>query len=560
MRILGIDLGTKSIKAVEVDSAFGRYEIHEYHEEPVDAGGDPAAPLMRLMQSLHKQPDRVVVTMRSSLITLRNLNLPTKDKKAIQSSIGFELEDELPFAIENAAYDFTTLAQSKGGSQVHVAITLKQHVQNALNQWHGAQVDPDLITSESWAYRCLINRIIGPAGAAPQAATTLAHDKPVLLVHLGHERTVLYLHWQGAPVISREISWGGKDLTLAICQKYHIPLDQAESAKLDHGFVISETQKNEVNAEQLEFSEALMEPIRDLLREIRQAKLVCKNLTQLPLEMILTSGGTSLLPGLNKVIEDELRTPVKPLQSLSAIATSGVTYSEQTDAAYTLAAAAAMSLVGPDRSITLNFRRGEFAKQGRGRELNLAALKRPAMAVGAVSFCLTLSLCVQSSVYKGQIGKLDKDLEKSMKGFFSGLSSSGIKTYLGNTTTLRASINKELGKQRDLNKLVSPNPHSPLDFLKELSAAVPKDVVVDMTQYQVGAAPAEPFSPSNSGEASLTFLTANPQATERLGNIVGSKLKNMQRGKSEEVNAPDGSGKRWKSTFTGKPQEDSYGK
>ena len=33
MRIVGIDLGTSSIKAVEVDSAFGRFEIHDYHEQ-----------------------------------------------------------------------------------------------------------------------------------------------------------------------------------------------------------------------------------------------------------------------------------------------------------------------------------------------------------------------------------------------------------------------------------------------------------------------------------------------------------------------------------------------
>jgi type IV pilus assembly protein PilM len=556
MRILGIDLGSKSIKAVEVDSAFGRYEIHEYHEQPLDAGVDPAQALTRLMHDLHKQPDRVVVTLKSSMVTLRNLTLPTKDKKAISSSIGFELEDELPFQIENAAYDYSILTQGKAGSQVHVGITLKQHVQSALGVWQASQVDPDVITPESWAYRCLLNRVLAPAGATAGAT----QSKPTLLVHLGHERTVLYLHLTGSPVFSREIAWGGKDLTLAICQKYHIPLDQAESAKLDHGFVIAEAQKGDVTNEQLEFSETLMQPIRELLREIRQTKLVCKNLTQLPLEAIFTAGGTALLPGLNRVIEEELKTPVKPLQSMSAIATSGVTYSEQTDAAFVLAAAAAMSLVGPDRAMQVNFRKGEFGKQGRGHDLNLSALKRPAQAVGAVALCLTLSLCVQSRVYESQLKDLDTQLERSMKGFFSGVSPSGIRTYLASPATLRTSVNKELTKQRDLNKLVSPNPHSPLDFLKELSSAIPRDVVVDLTQYQVGAAPTEGFSPTSDVNASLTLLTSNPQSTERLSGLLGGKLKAINRGKSDEVNAPDGSGKRWKTTFTGKPQEESYGK
>jgi Tfp pilus assembly PilM family ATPase len=33
MKIIGVDLGTSSIKAVEIDSAFGRYEVQEYHEQ-----------------------------------------------------------------------------------------------------------------------------------------------------------------------------------------------------------------------------------------------------------------------------------------------------------------------------------------------------------------------------------------------------------------------------------------------------------------------------------------------------------------------------------------------
>ena len=70
MRILGIDLGTKSIKAVEIDSAFGRYEIHEYHEEAVEPGADPAPTLLRLIRGLHKQPDRVVIALRSPSKTL----------------------------------------------------------------------------------------------------------------------------------------------------------------------------------------------------------------------------------------------------------------------------------------------------------------------------------------------------------------------------------------------------------------------------------------------------------------------------------------------------------
>ena len=66
------------------------------------------------------------MSLKTRQVTFRNLQLPTRDKKAIQSGVGFELEDELPFSIENAAYDYSIISQSKAGTQVHVAATLKK--------------------------------------------------------------------------------------------------------------------------------------------------------------------------------------------------------------------------------------------------------------------------------------------------------------------------------------------------------------------------------------------------------------------------------------------------
>ena len=60
MRILGLDLGSNSVKAVELDSAFGRYEIHEYHEQMVAPGADPfqaAADLISTLPKLDKKDE-----------------------------------------------------------------------------------------------------------------------------------------------------------------------------------------------------------------------------------------------------------------------------------------------------------------------------------------------------------------------------------------------------------------------------------------------------------------------------------------------------------------------
>ncbi len=551
MRILGIDFGTTSIKAVELDSAFGRYEIRDYYEHPIEPGTEPSLALSRLLQALPKAPDRIAMAMPTRRLTFRNLQLPTRDRKTIQTTVGFELEDELPFPIEKAVYDYSVLSQAKAGTMVHVAATLKKHLQDTLETWQNAGVDPDVVTSESWAYRSFLNRVL----------STPDQQKPVILVDVGHSRTVLYTHMNGFPVMIREIAWGGQDCTIALAQHYQLNQEQAETAKRDNGFVADEPQRGALTPEQAEVSDTLMGAVRELIVEIRQAMFACKSATHQNVAKIFIAGGASQLPGLARVIEESLRVPVRPVQALSSIATSGITYSEHTDAVFLLAAAAAVSQIGNDRNLIISFRKGAFSKQGRSRELNMAALRRPLRAAALVAASLFVSLIVESQIYRSRLKDVDMQLERSLKGFFPSISASATRNYLINTDSLRSAMNKELSKQRELAKLSNPNPRSPLDALKKLSTTLPKDTVVDLTQFQIGAAPGSSYTPSGGPDPaiSMTFLVANPQMIERLQSQLSTKVSNLQKGKVEDV--PPGPGApnaRLKVTFTGKPTEDLY--
>lgn len=550
MRILGLDLGTTSVKAVEIDSAFGRYEIREYHERKVPEGGDPVDAARTLLASLPKAPDRVVTAMRTSQVTFRNLSLPVRDKKSIQAAVSFELDDDLPFPLESATYDYTVLSQNAQGSQIHVSASLKRYVETALNRWNQAGIDPDLITTEAWAYRCFLNRTLSP----------VEQERPVLVLDIGHERTVLYIHHQKAPVMIREINWGGRELTTAICRKYGIPMDQADQTKIDHGFVVAPSQRAQATPEQNEFSDALAESLQELMKSIRQANLSCKSATQDSFSLILLAGGTGLLPGLAASIEEEFQVHTRTIQALSAVAPSGVTYSEATDMTFLLASSLALCLVGTERNLSINFRRGLMAKSGKGSDFSAAALKGPLSAVAAILVCLYASLWVQGSVYKSRIEDGNKQLERSIKNFFGQVSPSAVRNYMSSTSALKTAVNKELKKQRELARLFGPNLHSPLDFLKDLSASIPKTTVVDLVQFQVGAAPGANYSPTDAGTASLSVILGDSKSGESFSSTLTSKLSGIQRSQPEEVAYPDPQTRRERVKFSGKRSEAANGK
>ncbi|MBI3534989.1 MAG: pilus assembly protein PilM [Deltaproteobacteria bacterium] len=541
MKILGIDIGNASVKAVEIESAFRRWEIHEYYEEKIETGSDPFLATRKLIERLPMLPDRVAVALKTSCVTFRNLQLPTRDRKAIRSGVGFELEDDLPFELEQVIYDYSILSTSGQSTQVHVSATLKSYVEDLLTKLNQIGVDPDLITTEAWAYRNLLNKILSKT----------VKEKPIMLVKIGNERTILYVHWNGYPILSRELSWGGKDLTQAICRKYGIPLDQANQTKKEHGFILPSSQRAQAIAEQIEFSDTLLQPLEVLVSEIKQAKLICKSIAHEHLSQIFLTGGSSLLPGLLGFLEEELQIPTQSLKGMSQLAASGVSYSEDTEASFLLASALAISLIGAERSKTINLRKGELAKEIKSREISYENLKRPLKAVGAIFICLMLSAIIQNQVYKSRLKSSELQLEKSVRSFFGQISNSAVRTYMSSPKTLRDTIKKELTKTKELTIVYAPNQRSPLLFLNEISQTIPKDVVVDMMQFNVG---------SSVDNVEMSFLLVQPQTADKLNVILNSKIADLKKSELQEITNKNDALKKWKITFSGKPKEEAYGK
>ncbi len=545
MRILGLDIGSTSIKAVEVDTAFGRFEIHEYHEVRVNPGESAIAVAGGLVRSLPRSPDRVIVPLRANRVTLRNLRLPTRDKKAIQSSVAFELEDDLPFEEDQAASDFVIFGSVGNESQVHVAAALKVTIEDYLGLAVPAGIDPDTLTTESASYRALIRKMNLPE---------TIQERPVLVVNIGHERTTLYAQHQGIPILCREIAWGGRDVNVLLSNRYQLSVDASEKTKIDNGFVLPTSQLSGVSEQQKDFSETVYEALQGLIRDIRQADLSCKNLSGHRAGFVYVTGGTSLLPGLPAVLAEETKIPCQPLRALSTVK-SGVTYSEETDAKFALATGAALSYVASERPFLINFRKGEFAKNGRAAEIDLTLFAKPLKTLAISAAILLVILGVESTLYDQRMKETNAQLERTVKNFFGNMSPSAVRTYLSNTTSLKKNIDATLTKERNLVALLAPNPNSPYELLRELSGSIPKEPPVDLMRYHVGSsAKTEPFSSPGvmNPPVELEFWVKSPADAERLGRSLESKIKNAEIGGVEEVAATTkGAAKRFKFVVRG---------
>ncbi len=538
MRIVGLDIGTSAVKLVEIDSAFGRFEIHDHREVAVFPGQDAVSVAGEALRSLPQPPNRLVVSLKSSKLTARNLQLPTRDRKAIQSAIAFELEDELPFPIENCVIDSAILAQVGQQSQVHVSATLRKVLAPELEKLRAAGIDPDVVTSDAWALRTLINRVVPASG----------QEKPLIVAQIGEQSTLFYIHWRGFPMLGREIAWGGRDLVEALSRRLSVSREQAENILRNPAMIEDSHPEGLISL--------LGDALEGLRREIRHMDLVCKGLCHEPVQRVFLSGGASGIRGLSDWLEESVRLPVERLRALSSLSPSGVSYAEMADAKMSIAAGLAMAQVGSDRSICINFRKGEFARVGQGRELDLAALKAPLIAAAVAGSVFFVSMAVQGRIYGRQLEEKDAQLKKAMSAFFGSVSQSALRTYLASPQSLKNSLQKELEKNRELARVYGPNPRSPLAYLKALSDGIPRDVVVDVMRFQVGAAAESGFDPKKDSSVTLTLLAADAKSADRLSSLLVPKLLETPKGSEkpslEEVPASNGKPKRFRMTWTGK--------
>ena len=543
MRVLGLDIGKTYIRAVELDTALGRHEIHDHHEVKVEPGQNVLAEAALLIRSLRRRPDRLAIALPSQLCTYRNFELPTKDRKAIQSGVQFELEDDLPFDLEDTAFDYSILSQVGGKTSVHIAAALKDKLKEAIQSYLDVELDPDLLTSEAWAYRTLMNRIVSKENEAPY-----------LLLDIGEAKTHIYVHWQGTPVILRTVRWGGSSLTRALMEHYQISQDEAENAKMHHGFVLSGELYERSSSEQKEFSDCFVTAMQPLIGEIRQTLLATKSLTGANIGEAYLSGRTALLPGISQLFAEKIGVRTSGLKSLSSISTSGVHYADPTDFSFTLAAGAALCMVGSERNTAINFRKGEFSKAGTQTEINFQTLKAPLAGAAIVLLAFSASLGAENYVYRSRLDGVEDQLERSLRNFYGGITRQAVRAYLRSPERLRTSIESELKKDRELATLFETGKHSPFEFLNLASQQIPASVVVDLIKFEAGLDPSKPYEAEAPSNVEMEFLVASPTAAEKLTAEIKRFVPNASRSNIEAAKSLDQKSDRWKVSFKGKLQ------
>ena len=320
---LGVDLGTSSIKLIELTEEAGKPKLVTYGfiEEPTDIVKNDSEEAKRriilLLKELIKKTgttcDRVVAALPSFTVFSSIISLPAMSKKDLNSAVRWEAKKFVPMPLEEMVLDWRLLKDLKEGKKDDEAV---KNNENEAQEKEGEEdkkkkkkkkeslkqsnykilltaAPKNLAKKYIEIFKALNLQIVSlETEAFALERSLIGNDmSPMMIIDIGALAADISVINEGVPVLNRGIDVGGDTITKAISNAMNIDLERAEQFKRDFGVSSSETTQGQI-PKTIEFV------ISSIINEVKHCINLYSNVEETPIEKIILSGGSAFLPNL----------------------------------------------------------------------------------------------------------------------------------------------------------------------------------------------------------------------------------------------------------------------
>lgn len=328
---LGVDIGTASIKVVELLNESGRPRLLTYGfaEEPVNIVRDSseatlnkvAVLLKKICQEAKVNTKKTVTALPSFSVFSSIISLPNMNKKDIPQAVYWQAKKFVPLPLEEMTLDWKLLDKEVKVSDLKnsinkIALTAENGLKNE-NESNASAINDkkdDLKVLIAAAPKKVVLKyveIFKKAGLELLSLETenfamerslVGGDKnPVMIVDIGDITSDISIVENSIPLLARSVDVGGKLITDAIVNSLHVDQKRAEQFKRDIGFLPGEGNMPKV-------IEKVVAPI---INEIKYCfDLYGSSQSNQRIEKIILTGGSSFLPNIDKYLADLLNIKV----------------------------------------------------------------------------------------------------------------------------------------------------------------------------------------------------------------------------------------------------------
>ena len=365
---LGMDLGTSSMKLIELESSGGRPRLVTYgvvetdtdvSRENKESDNEKAAGVLKALLEKTGAKSRIAIAALPNFSVFSSvISLPRLDDKKLAEAVQWEAKKFVPMPIENVVLDWKVLGEHETQEGEVIPETPAAPAKEATKEKPEEIKAPDVNTPNNPApatpkegekpvpnvkkptlakakgnlAKCetivkilltaapkhLVERYVSIfklAGVKLLSLETesfalsrsLVGNDPssILIVDIGSLTTDLTIVEKGVPTLARSIDVGGKAVTKAIADSMGISFERAEQFKRDVGIgSIVGAQGEAVKKDGI--ANIIGESFSPVINEMRYSLELHGNQAQKKIEKILITGGSAFLPSLPEYLSSQL--------------------------------------------------------------------------------------------------------------------------------------------------------------------------------------------------------------------------------------------------------------
>jgi len=313
-KFLGIDIGTSSIRVVELMkkknslhlSNYGELKSSSFIERPFRIF-DPKS---NVSLTNSEVGEAIKMILEESGISTKEANLgipdfgsfftsfevPVMDKNELSQAVQYEVRPYVPLPLSEVTLDWTIIGGEPSKTPLKILVVAIPN--DVVSQYQEiariAGLELKTLESEVFALaRAIKNSIKG----------TDYSQKPLGLVDIGARSSTCTITENGLIKMSHSFKLGGNELTEIVAKSMNLGYNEAEEIKITHGLIPDEELRRDIRRVLIPLVDSVLEEIKEVFRSFyrQEGKEV---------EKIILAGGVANMKGLKDYFQASLKKDV----------------------------------------------------------------------------------------------------------------------------------------------------------------------------------------------------------------------------------------------------------
>lgn len=511
--ILGLDIGSYSVKAVVIQDDYNSNTLLEVFEQKIEPKADETTKqatitaLKEVISRISVTPNQVYAAYGCQQTIMQNFEYHNVKRSHIHVLLANEFDSQGLFPIADCAIEYQTVTYRPNFRSLIGILMKKAEVKDFLDIISYAPCPVRIVDIDCFAHLNFYQFLIlsqntksaatgfvykkkQPFGFLRKWLLKKSQNEPLapaekhLILDIGHKKTTFFIVEKNKILFVRTIHIAGFYFTSCLQNELGMSFEQAEHIK--HTLSI-----NPENAIGEKANAILSRCALELCQEMKRTLQSLNAKESFDIKHIYMTGGSTQWDGFKKLVEMQMEIPTTPFEPRNR----NLTLRTQDDVSYAVfAQAIAVGLRGNHHPMNsrLNIRHGDLSLVSDYQELIEKILGYTKIAA-IILVCLLGSYFIRSWLYQREVDSIKNDYKKEVTALFgneprelrlvSGQKDWDFNQYATSALRLvKQTMQEKTEIVKDLRENINP---LTLNILNAVSLAVPKTIYFEVVEFKI---------------------------------------------------------------------------